>query len=250
MVFLALIVFLFGTSRAKEGCLKCHGAHFLAFGSCSSCHMGMENTTRQELAHAGLVYGNAAYFFDPQSSPIEKGREMIKKSGCKRCHTIGDKGEHLATSLDTSVRLKPFETLKKSLLQPVAFMPNFHFHQPQAEMILGGLLSYDTGGDQKQKTETVHFKKEKQTQDAFSRHCGGCHRLLSKTQGPLGEGIAGPNLSGLFGRFYPNDPAIGVMGPKKLSRWLKNPRTLKKVARMPPLDLSEKEVKELIRTFE
>jgi len=40
------------------------------------------------------------------------------------------------------------------------------------------------------------------------------------------------------------------MDPKKLSRWLKNPRTLKKVARMPPLDLSEKEVKELIQTLE
>jgi len=250
LAFIGLIVVLPNALLAKDRCLQCHGAHFLEFGSCSSCHMGMKNTTRQELAHTGLVYGKAAYFFNPQSPPIEKGKEMIKKSGCRRCHTIGGKGEHLATSLDASVRIKPFEALKKSLLKPVSFMPNFHFHPVQAEMVLGGILSYGIGEAQAQRAETVHFQKDKQMQDAFSRHCGGCHRLLSKALGPLGEGIVGPNLSGLFGEFYPNDPAIGSMNPEKLPRWIKNPRSIKAKALMPPLDLKEKEMQELIRTLD
>jgi len=240
---------------AEELCLECHAGHFQDYARCIACHRGMDNTTRKELAHSNLVYGKAAYFLIPESPYTSQGKEIIKKAGCRRCHSIGGKGGGLATSLDVSVNKKPFEWVAKSLREPVDFMPNFRFHQAQLEMVIGALLSFANARHDGSKPQPlafqVHFRQEEgQSQHAFSKHCGGCHRLLSKANGPLGGGSDAPNLSGLFGGFYPNDPEIGPMNAEKLAEWVKNPRAIKPAASMPPLRLSEQELTEVISALE
>ncbi len=233
-----------GFSWAKEGCLVCHGPHFQAY-ECGACHRGMPNTARKDIAHTGLVSGKAAYFLLPGSPPIREGKELIKRAGCRRCHRIGGQGEARAANLDASARTKPLKALQKSLTTPVAFMPDFRFRNPQAEMVLGAVLAESRIARSLNGYLVVHFQAEGKLSDAFSKRCGGCHRLLSRAYGPLGEGNAGPNLSGLFGAFFPNDPALGAMTKKKLEKWLINPRSLKATALMPPVSLTQEELQEV-----
>ena len=235
---------LYGLSWANDGCLQCHGPHFQAYG-CIQCHRGRLGTTRKDIAHTGLVYGKASYFLLPDSPPIREGRELIKRAGCRRCHKIGGQGEGRAANLDTSSRAKAFQALKKSLEIPVSFMPDFRFRDSQAEKLLGAVLSESRTAGPSRGYYIVHFQVKGNLPDAFSKHCGGCHRVLSKAYGPLGEGNAGPNLSGLFGEFFPNDPALGAMSQEKLKKWLKNPRSLKATAWMPPVSLSQVEFQEV-----
>lgn len=235
---------LCGFSWAKEGCLVCHGPHFQAY-ECGACHRGMPGTTRKDIAHAGLVSGKAAYFLLPGSPPIREGKELIKRAGCRRCHKIGGQGEARAVNLDASARTKAFDALQKSLETPVAFMPDFRFRNAQAEMVLGAVLAESSIARSSRGYLVVHFQAESKLSDAFSKRCGGCHRVLSRAYGPLGEGNAGPNLSGLFGSFFPNDPALGAITKKKLEKWLKNPRSLKATALMPPVSLDQKDFQEV-----
>jgi hypothetical protein len=63
-----------------------------------------------------------------------------------------------------------------------------------------------------------------------------------------GESDVAPNLSGLTGEFYPE--IDGRHWDKKLlKKWLKNPRDIKINAVMPVVNLTEKEIDEILKVF-
>jgi hypothetical protein len=62
-------------------------------------------------------------------------------------------------------------------------------------------------------------------ENAFDKHCGGCHRVLTRRWGGLGSGLVGPNLSGLTSEFYPMPFREGEpWTAERLKKWLENPR--------------------------
>lgn len=84
----------------------------------------------------------------------------------------------------------------------------------------------------------------------FVKQCGGCHKLLSKQYGGLGNGTAGPNLSGLFSRFYPlNFEGGKAWNEERLKRWLKNPRKLRSQTIMRPIPLKPGEWEQLLKVM-
>ncbi|HEY6554406.1 MAG TPA: selenite/tellurite reduction operon c-type cytochrome lipoprotein ExtS, partial [Vicinamibacteria bacterium] len=79
----------------------------------------------------------------------------------------------------------------------------------------------------------------------FEERCGGCHRFLGSS-GPLGRDGPGPNLSGLFTAFYPRTaPQDRRWTQKALAEWLRNPRAIRPATTMPPVVLSEDELRQL-----
>lgn len=70
--------------------------------------------------------------------------------------------------------------------------------------------------------------------------------MLSGRLGAVGTGEIGPNLSGLFSKYYPKTFRNGeAWTPRNLSAWLKNPREIRPWARMLPVALTGAEAKEL-----
>jgi cytochrome c2 len=79
----------------------------------------------------------------------------------------------------------------------------------------------------------------------FEKECGGCHRFLGAA-GPVGTGTAAPNLSGLFTEFYPpTAPGERRWTEKALADWLRNPRSARPHATMPPVALSDEDLRKV-----
>ena len=73
--------------------------------------------------------------------------------------------------------------------------------------------------------------------------------MLSHRFGVLGNGDAAPNLSGLFGEYYPEVVQGVPWTSELLRRWLTNPRQLDKNSLMPPILLEGNELDEIIEVF-
>jgi cytochrome c2 len=128
-------------------------------------------------------------------------------------------------------------------------MPGFHMEESQAVIVVNALLAASgrqktVSGDQRQ---IVHFDRAGSVgKDIFSRTCGSCHRALTARLGGLGQGDAGPNLSGLLSPFYPETFRNNSRWTERnLAEWLKNPRQIRSWARMQPVMVTEQEFREL-----
>ena len=61
---------------------------------------------------------------------------------------------------------------------------------------------------------------------------------------PSAPGAPGPNLSGLFTPFYPKTaPGDRAWTEKALADWLRNPRASRRTTTMPPVALSDDELR-------
>jgi cytochrome c2 len=79
----------------------------------------------------------------------------------------------------------------------------------------------------------------------FEKECGGCHRFLGPA-GPFGTVTAAPNLSGLFTEFYPpTAPGERRWSEKALADWLRNPRSARPHTTMPPVALSDEDLRKV-----
>lgn len=228
--------------RVPDGCGGCHPPHYVAQGACQDCHRGEPGARRRELAHQGLLTGRAAEHPLRHGPAVSEGARLAEQAACRRCHVIDGTGNRFAADLDRTVWRRTQAQLTASILQPVENMPRFGFDRPQAEALIAYLLSR---GDPRAPLEAyrVTFTGAGPTsRGVFEEKCGGCHRLLG-ANGPLGRGDAGPNLSGLFTRFYPKTAAgERPWTAEALKEWLANPRKLRPATTMPPVTLTPEEL--------
>lgn len=245
IIFFVSVVETRGSSP-KNHCLNCHVGHYFSYKSCRSCHRGIVKSSRKEIAHYGLIPGRYAYFRFEKSEILRQGNKLIQRAGCLRCHKILDRGNLLATPLDLLPDDIEITKLVDFIKNPPMYMPEFEFRGDQIVKIINVILRAIFYSTKRHKREYyyVHFESFEK-KDIFSRKCGMCHKILTKIKGGLGKGNIGPNLSGLFTQFYPQKSV--KINETNLGDWLKNPRSVKELTLMPPVDISPNEVNYLIK---
>jgi len=249
-----VLLLLFPVLASAEGsCIKCHPTHYAAIGNCMSCHRGDPRTDRTDLAHATLIRARYAYFALPDSLITQYGKQLLDQAGCRRCHQSGGKGNGLASNLDQPQPAVRPEDLMRAIQQPVLFMPDFFFAETAAVSLVNALFAHASEAEPQvsENPLVVHFEGVERAENFFEQHCGGCHRLLTKQWGGLGRGAIGPNLSGLFSEFYPGRFRDNERWSRaNLEKWLKNPREIRKMARMAPQKLKPDELSKVLVFFE
>jgi cytochrome c2 len=238
---------------ARELCQSCHPSHYVERGLCTTCHRGNPASDRKNISHPLLITGRYAAFTLGDSPLLRRGERLIDQFACRRCHIIGGRGNRLSANLDHSVARKAPEAITESILHPVQNMPDFHMEKSRSVMLVNTLLAEAdrqkaVSGEQRQ---IVHFDRAGAAgKDVFSRTCGSCHRALTARQGGLGQGDAGPNLSGLLSPYYPETyKDNGRWSERDLEIWLKNPRQVRPMARMQPVILTVPEFRELVEVL-
>lgn len=238
---------------AVPSCLSCHPVHHAGAGTCSSCHGGDGRTSRKDIAHQKLVPGRLARYLLPGDPAVSRGNSSIDAASCRRCHTIGGRGNRLAGNLDRLVKRHPLQILN-SIITPVEFMPDFRFDDATASEMVNAVMAnisrqvVDSGDTYK----LVRFiSGSNRDKNLFEKRCGGCHRILNRKTGPHGKGVAGPNLSGLLTGFYPKNSGNGKRWHEALlEKWLQNPRKLRPNARMQPVKLDSGEFRGLMTVID
>lgn len=225
-------------------CLTCHEAHYERLGDCIACHRGDDRATRIDLAHHGLLRGPAAAWMLPGSPVLPRAVAMRDSLGCRRCHVTGGRGERLAIDLDSVAWPRGQDELRRSLVSPATAMPRFGLLPAQADTLVAVLVR-DADRLSERRRYQVRFRAgSDDSLRVFARLCGACHQALT-SDGPQGTGTAGADLSALLGEHYP----VGVDGRwdrQRLEKWLKNPRTQRAGATMPPVDVKPDEFEALL----
>jgi mono/diheme cytochrome c family protein len=237
-------------AQTRQLCLACHPVHYAERGVCTACHRGNPASDRRNIAHQQLIAGRYASFTLGDSPSLRAGGRLIDQFACRRCHVIGGRGNRLSANLDQSMARKTPEAITASILQPVQNMPDFHLEEPRAVLLVNTLLA--AAGRQEAASgvqrQVVHFDRMGTAgKDIFSKKCGSCHRALTVRLGGLGQGNAGPNLSGLLSPHYPlTFRDKGRWTERDLATWLKNPRSIRPMARMQPVLLTGPEFSDLV----
>ena len=235
--------------KGHKGCVQCHTPHFETDGTCVDCHRGNPRTRRLNIAHYRLIQGEYACFTLPEDSGVKAGRRLIDTAGCRRCHKTGNIGNLLASNLDATINTTLPEDLAHAIKNPAVYMPNFYFDEPDilnlVNAILGSSAVWETESGETFKI--IYFDKKEEDNNTFNKRCGSCHRVLTAQYGGLGQGDIGPNLSGIFSRFYFKNFKDGKSwDANRLEQWLKNPRDIRDNAQMLPIKLTEDELRNLI----
>lgn len=232
----------------RVACLACHPAHYTERGGCTTCHRGNDRVGRKALAHRHLIGRNYASFLLPASLSRDRGTHLIDQFGCRRCHTIDRRGNRLATGLDRARTDLTVDDMEKAFTSPAFYMPSFGFTPAQRADIITSLLASDGRiAPARDGLTVVHFSDAAHdATDQFTRQCGPCHRLLSGRAGGIGRGDIGPNLSGLFSRYYPLRPGQRAWTPAALAAWVSNPRSYRQHSLMRPVPLTEPECRQIL----
>lgn len=255
LIVLSLLLLLPGAAlpAGRSMCLSCHRPHQTERGSCTVCHRGETRSDRREIAHHDLIAGRYAHFMLKESPVVARGRALIDGLACRRCHLYEKRGNLLAADLGRPVRDVAPQAIFDSIRSPVPFMPNFHLDDMQTAALVNAILAGAAAADGKvpETPQVVHFEDERlRAENIFVEHCGSCHSALSVRFGGVGAGTVGPNLSGLFSRFYPNTYRDGGRwSPERLQKWLENPRNIRPAARMQPVRLAADEFEQLLSTL-
>ncbi len=225
----------------QSSCLICHRPHQVCQANCVSCHRGDDRTGRKEIAHHDLVAGRFAHYRIEGSSVVKRGRELLERLSCRRCHVYAEKVNRLANSLDVTGVMGKARDIHGSIKNPVLFMPDFHLSDTQIALLVNAILATDKSAKRPggEAPIVVHFQdSKKMRKNLFTENCGTCHKILSEQSGGLGSGDVAPNLSGLFSGFYPRTYLeTEAWEPEKLKKWLDNPRDVRKNATMQPVRL-------------
>ncbi len=238
------------SAAAAPRCLACHPLHYADKGRCAGCHRGDERTDRKNIAHRDLVPARYSFFTLPGSPAVRRGAERIEAFACRRCHAWLGEGNALAANLDDLLAVSQPSKIRDAIRTPAAYMPDFRFEETQIGDIVNAVLAGGARRERKEGVEipvVVYFEEAQDRQDLlFPKACGPCHRILSDKGGGLGTGAVGPNLSGLLTRHYPKTfGGSERWTPENFEKWLKNPRSVKPSASMPPVALSPEQVDSL-----
>lgn len=251
MITLIAVLFLPPLAlAAKPSCLGCHKSHYEVVGTCVDCHRGNAQTDRLAIAHHDLIPGRFAQFTLGRTPAVTRGRKLLETFACRRCHSITGKGNRLAVDLDGLLSARQPQLLFDAIRTPALFMPDFRFDDRQIIDLVNALLAGAKQGRGKgaEKPAVVHFDDGKLTgKNPFVALCGPCHKALTEKFGGLGKGDIGPNLSGLFSLFYPeNYRDRAPWRRESLGNWLANPRRFRPNARMQPIFLKTGELQALV----
>lgn len=252
---LASCVFAAEPPAEKNYCLSCHAQHYTVLGSCTDCHRGFSGTSRINIAHNGLIAARFSAYSIRGDETVKRGLQRLDNYACRRCHIAGQKGNHLAANLDLSQLKNSPEELEASIRHPVLFMPEFNFTEAQRIELINALLygGLNFRPPDQETPSVVHFEGE-QTQQVFQfeKSCGSCHRALTERYGGLGEGLIGPNLSGIFSPFY-----LANFGrdnqhwnKENFEKWLKNPRKIRPFSQMPIVELKKQELEQIYKELQ
>jgi cytochrome c2 len=194
------------------------------------------------IAHHDLIPAKYADFTMEDSQQVKRGGSLVEASGCRRCHVIGTKGNHLATNLDRVFGAVRPQELFDAIKAPVLFMPDFCFKDKHIIEIVNAIMA-EASRTEPEAGEiplVIHFEDKKQNEEnVFGKRCGSCHRALTTRFGGLGKGDIGPNLSGLFLEHYPKTHGDKQQWcSERLKKWLKNPRQVRRNAQMPPMEVT------------
>lgn len=190
-----------------------------------------------ELAHDRLIRGRAAEYRLAGGPAVREGERLVERLGCRRCHTIGEAGNRLATSLDGAVWKRDQNELERSIREPAEAMPKFALSATQTEAVIAYLLHSAKPSAADPGYQVRFARRGEASGSTFDQHCGGCHRALL-ADGPAGRGSAGPNLSGLFTEYYPpTAPGNKRWIAESLREWLRNPRAFRSGTSMRPVQL-------------
>ncbi len=237
-------------AQSRQLCLGCHPAHYAERGACTVCHRGNPASGRRNIAHQQLIAGRYAAFTLGNSPSLRAGERLIDQFACRRCHVVGGRGNRLAADLDRSVVRRTPEATAESISHPVQTMPDFHVSQQQTVLLVNALLSASgrTPAGLNDQRQVVHFDRAATAaKDVFSTRCGPCHRALTARLGGLGEGAAGPNLSGLLSPYYPGTfRGRERWTERNLELWIRNPRDSRPLSMMQPVRLTEVEFRGLV----
>jgi len=232
-----------------SNCIKCHISHYEKIADCVTCHRGIDITSRKGIAHFNLITGQFADFL-MNSKYISEAKDVVEDVGCRRCHLLAQKGNNLARDLYFTGKNRNGEYIVKMIKEPNEYMPNFHFDNTTAIKIAKFIL-LDGVVKRESKISPYPVYIDGEEKNVFSEKCGGCHNALLKGVGPAGKGDIGPNLSGLFTEYYKSI----ILGNNKkfnedlLKKWIKNPRSIKKNTTMPVINLSDTDLKDLIKNL-
>jgi cytochrome c2 len=249
------LLFIANPAHSKgQSCLKCHAVHYAEQGNCVDCHRGNPGSDRKNIAHYRLIEGRFAHYTLVKQNVVKEGNRLVDQMACRRCHQLGGSGNVLATSLDKIIDRKMPKEIAVAITSPVTGMPDFRLNEQQAAAVVNSIFSSSSKitGKGAEKPQVIHFDKNSRSgEDAFSSNCGACHRMLTARKGILGSGETGPNLSGLFSKFYPlTFRKESRWTDATLQAWLENPRLHIRDSIMRPVRLDEKQWRELKRIME
>ncbi|MCD6525574.1 MAG: cytochrome c [Desulfuromonas sp.] len=238
---------------------QCHGLDLLAAShddvampsNCTTCHRGNDQTTRKELAHHFLIGARYAWYRIAQSEAVVDGKKRIEQLACRRCHIQLKQGNLLAINLDMLMAIRSVEELEQALRVPAFYMPDFSLAEDDLRLLVTQILAGGVDAETMNVAQpvVVHFEDEADLEHLFEKNCGSCHRVLTRHLGGLGQGTIAPNLSGLLTRFYPeNFKDQQLWNGEGLTKWIKNPRSIRRLTRMPPLRLNDQQIKQLMES--
>jgi cytochrome c2 len=180
---------------------------------------------------------------------VEAGEKALKTFACRRCHQVGEKGNDLATNLDSVASERSSLELETAVREPAVFMPLFPLSATDLSAILtriyaGGLTAPPSDVS---RPLVVYFSHAAREEDPFTQHCGSCHRMLSHKFGGLGSDTIGPNLSGMGSDFYPHTAKDDKAWTRDgLKDWIKNPRKIRPLTTMPPQRIKEEDLEKIL----
>lgn len=208
---------------------------------------------RLPAAHHSLVPGAYAQHRLPNNQSVERGKKVIDRFGCRRCHVLGGRGNRLASDLDRSSLLSSPRRIADAIRTPAFHMPDFRFAEGGIADLVNALHAGARGakptGKEKEIPDLVHFRPGgRPPGDPFTQRCGPCHKALTEAHGGLGSGVSGTNLSALFSVEFPRRPPRGSRWtPAALKLWVENPWRDASGALMPPVRLNEEEFEGIVR---
>jgi cytochrome c2 len=249
-LLLTFLLVNYAFAARQSVCITCHQPHHSCQGNCVSCHSGDDRTERKEIAHHDLVAGRFAHYKIEGSQVVERGKELLERSACRRCHRYDEKGNRLAGSLDVTGVTGKARDIHHAIREPALFMPNFHLNDRQIAALVNAILAR-AKFEKPPAGETpfvVHFQDAHNVRkNIFAEKCGQCHKILSELSGGLGSGEIGPNLSGLVSEFYPRTYRDGESwDSEKLQKWIENPRSIRTNAMMQPVRFEPGELRQLL----
>ena len=241
-----LIIFSYTYSYGENKCISCHNDNICMEkgNNCTVCHRGNDKTSRLDIAHYKLIKGDYAEFNNEKSIITQKGIQLINDANCTRCHKIGNTGSNYATDLNSTVKRLSTDEIIKSIQEPVINMPKFKFSKEDYRYLITGLYHYTINAEVKSITQVVRLNNKDNATALFNNKCGGCHKALTNI-GALGYYDSAPNLSSLKNS-YPDYLNGKSWNKDNLKKWLLNPRSIKKNATMPKIELNEEESKKII----